>query len=309
MNATSPNEPRRDRGSGALRRPHRAEARRHRAELRGCSTRPARGWPGCCAAGRRGRATASAIMLPNVPYFPAAYYGALRLGGDGRPDERPAQGARGRASTSTIPRRRSLFAWHDFAEAAQEGAQAAGTGTECVLVKPGEFEQLLAGAEPVHEVAERDGRRHRRDPLHVGHDGHAEGRRAHARQPAPQRRARRAACSTSARTTSSWARCRCSTPSARRAGSTPASRRRRTADARSRASTPARRWRSSPATASRCSRACPTMYAAMLNHPDADGGRHVEPAGVRLGRRRDAGRGHARRSRRSSAAWSSRATA
>ena len=33
-----------------------------------------------------------------------------------------------------------VFAWHDFAEAAEAGAAQA--GAECILVKPGEFEQL-----------------------------------------------------------------------------------------------------------------------------------------------------------------------
>ena len=36
------------------------------------------------------------IMLPNVPYFPVCYYGVLRAGGDRRADERAAQEARGR---------------------------------------------------------------------------------------------------------------------------------------------------------------------------------------------------------------------
>ena len=61
-----------------------------------------------------------------------------------------------------------------------------------MLVEPGEFEQRCSSAaEPAREVADARGRRHRGDPLHVGHDRHAEGRRAHARQPAAQRRGRR----------------------------------------------------------------------------------------------------------------------
>jgi long-chain acyl-CoA synthetase len=48
-----------------------------------------------------------------------------------------------------------LFAWHDFAEAAEEGAAQA--GTECILVKPGEFEQLVFSHEPDREVADRGG--------------------------------------------------------------------------------------------------------------------------------------------------------
>jgi long-chain acyl-CoA synthetase len=94
------------------------------------------------------------IMLPNVPYFPVAYYGALRLGATIVPMNVLLKG---REVTFYLqdPEVKVLFAWHDFAAAAEEGAQAA--GTELVLVKPGEFEQLLAGAEPVREVADRDG--------------------------------------------------------------------------------------------------------------------------------------------------------
>jgi long-chain acyl-CoA synthetase len=97
-----------------------------------------------------------AIMLPNVPYFPAVYYGALRLGATVVPMNVLLKG---REVTFYLkdPEVKVLFAWFDFAGAAQEGAQAAGIGTEVVVVKPGEFEQLLAGAEPVREVAERDG--------------------------------------------------------------------------------------------------------------------------------------------------------
>ena len=39
---------------------------------------------------------------------------------------------------------RLMFAWHGFADSAQEGAGVA--GTEVIVVRPGEFEALLAGA-------------------------------------------------------------------------------------------------------------------------------------------------------------------
>src|SRR5829696_5263710 len=95
------------------------------------------------------------IMLPNVPYFPVVYYGALRVGATIVPMNVLLKG---REVTFYLqdPEVKVLFAWHDFAEAAEEGAQAA--GTDLLLVKPGEFEQLLAGAEPVREIAVRDGR-------------------------------------------------------------------------------------------------------------------------------------------------------
>ena len=51
------------------------------------------------------------------------------------------------------PGAKLVFAWHDFADAAAAGAEEA--GAECVLVTPGEFEQLLAAAEPDRSVVDR----------------------------------------------------------------------------------------------------------------------------------------------------------
>src|SRR5665811_603771 len=65
------------------------------------------------------------IMLPNVPYFPTAYYGVLRAGAVVVP-------------MNVLLKRREiafyledsgtglLLAWHGFAEEAREGAAAAG---------------------------------------------------------------------------------------------------------------------------------------------------------------------------------------
>jgi len=50
---------------------------------------------------------------------------------------------------------RILLAWHDFAEAAESGASAA--GAEALLVKPGEFESLVAEHEPQVAPVDRDG--------------------------------------------------------------------------------------------------------------------------------------------------------
>jgi long-chain acyl-CoA synthetase len=49
-----------------------------------------------------------------------------------------------------------LFAWHDFLEAAEQGAQDAGD-VEVIAVKPGEIEQLIFAHEPDDDVAERAG--------------------------------------------------------------------------------------------------------------------------------------------------------
>ena len=48
-----------------------------------------------------------------------------------------------------------LFAWGDFAEAAEEGASEA--GTETILVKPGEFEELVGSYSDEFETVERAG--------------------------------------------------------------------------------------------------------------------------------------------------------
>ncbi len=92
------------------------------------------------------------VMLPNVPYFPACYYGALRAGCVVVPmnvllKRREVAFYLGDSGA------RLLFAWHGFAEDAERGAQDA--GCECVLVEPGSFEQLVGEAEPRTEVTER----------------------------------------------------------------------------------------------------------------------------------------------------------
>src|SRR4051812_41807111 len=83
------------------------------------------------------------LMLPNVPYFPVIYYGILRAGGVVVPMNVLLKG-REVTFYLTDPGARVLLAWHDFAAPAQEGAEEA--GADPVIVKPGEFEALLADA-------------------------------------------------------------------------------------------------------------------------------------------------------------------
>src|SRR4051812_12256714 len=92
------------------------------------------------------------IMLPNVPYFAVVYYGILRAGAVVVPMNVLLKGREVKFYLSD-PEAKVLFAWHDFADAAVKGADEA--GAECVLVKPGEFEQLLADMEPDTDVADR----------------------------------------------------------------------------------------------------------------------------------------------------------
>ena len=93
------------------------------------------------------------LMMPNVPYFPAIYFGILRAGGVVVPMNVLLK-AREVGFYLEDPEAKLLFAWGDFGEAAEEGAEKA--GTEVILVKPGEFEKLLGEQEPAKEVADRD---------------------------------------------------------------------------------------------------------------------------------------------------------
>ena len=92
------------------------------------------------------------IMLPNVPYFALAYYGVLRLGGVVVPMN-VLLSKRETGFYLKDPGAKVLFAWEAFEEAARAGSEDA--GAELVLVKPGEFEQLLGGAEAREEVVDR----------------------------------------------------------------------------------------------------------------------------------------------------------
>ncbi|HEX3832253.1 MAG TPA: long-chain fatty acid--CoA ligase [Solirubrobacteraceae bacterium] len=91
------------------------------------------------------------IMLPNVPYFPVCYYGILRAGAIVVPMNVLLK-KREVGYYLKDPEAKLLIAWNDFAEAAQTGAEEA--GAECLLVKPGEFENQVGAAEPVTELAD-----------------------------------------------------------------------------------------------------------------------------------------------------------
>ncbi len=95
------------------------------------------------------------IMLPNVPYFPAVYYGVLRAGGVVVPMNVLLKG-REVGYYLSDPQVKVLFAWHDFMEAAEAGAAEAGD-VEVISVKPGEIEGLIFAHEPDEEMAERAG--------------------------------------------------------------------------------------------------------------------------------------------------------
>src|SRR5215208_1267177 len=93
------------------------------------------------------------IMLPNVPYFAVVYYAVLRAGGVVVPMNPLLKGREVKFYLED-PGAKLMFAWGDFEDAARKGADEA--GAELILVKPGEFEKLLAEHEPNTEVVDRD---------------------------------------------------------------------------------------------------------------------------------------------------------
>jgi long-chain acyl-CoA synthetase len=92
------------------------------------------------------------IMLPNVIEFALAYYGVLRAGGVVVPmnvllKEREVAFYLGDSGASLV------FAWHEIAGAVEEAAASA--GAECIAVEPGAFERLTADVEPARLLIER----------------------------------------------------------------------------------------------------------------------------------------------------------
>ena len=96
-----------------------------------------------------------ALMLPNVPYFPVCYYGALWEGCVVVPlnvlNKRREVAFYLRDSEASL-----LFLWHGFAQEGLDGA--ADAGCEAIVVTPGEFEQLVIASDPVAEMVNRDPR-------------------------------------------------------------------------------------------------------------------------------------------------------
>ncbi len=91
------------------------------------------------------------IMLPNVPYFPVCYYGVLRAGGIVVPMNVLLK-KREVAYYLSDSGAKLLFAWHEFADDAQVGADQ--VGAECLLVEPGAFETQVGEAAPDTAVAD-----------------------------------------------------------------------------------------------------------------------------------------------------------
>jgi long-chain acyl-CoA synthetase len=92
------------------------------------------------------------IMLPNVPAFPIAFYGALGAGAVVVPMNPQLKG---REVTYYLADSgaKILFAW--YAAAGEAGKGAAATGTRVVTVDEPDMRTLLAGLFPVHTRVER----------------------------------------------------------------------------------------------------------------------------------------------------------
>ena len=94
-------------------------------------------------------------MLPNVPYFPIAYYGVLRAGGVVVPMNPLLKGREvkfyledpGRQGADRLARLRG----------ARDQGRGGGRSGAASWSSPGEFEKLLGEAEADHGMAERDG--------------------------------------------------------------------------------------------------------------------------------------------------------
>jgi long-chain acyl-CoA synthetase len=93
------------------------------------------------------------VMLPNFPHFAISYYGVLRAGGVVVPMNVLLKG-REVAYYLQDPEAKLLVAFNGFAEAAEKGA--ADAGVDCLLVDPAEFQDRLGEHEPATEIVARE---------------------------------------------------------------------------------------------------------------------------------------------------------
>ena len=139
----------------------------------GCAnaaSRPATGWASCC---------------PTSPSSRSLYYGVLRAGGTVVPMN-PLLKAREVEHYLGDSGAKLVFAVGDVGRRGR-GRCRRGRAPRRSRSTPDTLTEIAARP-PSPEIAAPRRRRHRGDPLHVRHHRHAQGRRAHPRQPAPQRR-------------------------------------------------------------------------------------------------------------------------
>jgi len=111
----------------------------------------ARRLAGLLASAGVGRGDRVGLMMPNVPAFPVAFYGALTAGAVVVPMN-PLLKGREVAYYLGDSGARLLFAWHDFAGEAAKGA--ADAGAEVIQVDDADLSSPLAGQSPVAATAD-----------------------------------------------------------------------------------------------------------------------------------------------------------
>ena len=125
------------------------------------------------------------LMLPNVPAFVVLYYAILRAGAIVVPMnillKRREVGYYLEDSGTRL-----MFATDEMREEAEAGAAEANAEADPRARASGHARALRARSGALRNRR----RRHRRDPLHLGHHRQAQGRRADPRQPRRQRRLR-----------------------------------------------------------------------------------------------------------------------
>ena len=230
--------------------------------------RAARGVAASLRARGIGPGASVAIMMPNVPEYTIAYFGVLYAGCTVVPLNvllaAPEVAYHIRDSHAQL-----LIAHPLFRAPAEKGAARGGRADRLERRRRRRLPPRAREGGAAPRAPPDRARRHRGDPLHLGHDGQAEGRRAQPREPAPQLRGRRAAArARSPRRTSRSPRSRSSTRSGR-----PASRTRRSRRAGASRSCRASRPDDAAATIARdrvtLFAGVPTMYFALLHHAGA----------------------------------------
>ena len=94
-----------------------------------------------------------AVIIPNVVYFPVVYYAILRLGAVVVPMN-PLLKAGEVSYAFTDAGVKVCLTFAPFAEASTKAAEK--TGTDVIVIAPGEFDAALAALEPSREVVSQD---------------------------------------------------------------------------------------------------------------------------------------------------------